>query len=438
MSIALEFSHVSKFFRLEHDRPRAFQDLFISLAQRRKNRKANEFWALKDVNFGIERGETVGVIGSNGSGKSTTLKLISRIISPTSGSIKVNGRVTALLELGAGFHPELSGRDNIFLNGTVMGLSRKQIDYRVDAIIDFAELRDFIDVPVKNYSSGMYARLGFSVSVYLDPDILLIDEVLSVGDQSFQQKCNERMLSLRKKGITILFVSHDLDSVWRLCSRAIWLNHGELKMDDAATKVTDGYYKYVLEQSTKTVQSDAWAENRMGSGEAYVTDVEFLGEEMKARRVFMTNEPLIVRIHYHAKERIELPLIGVGFYSSSSGAHLAGPNNAFGNYRIPYIENDGYVDYRLERLPFLPGDYQISTAIYDWEDTHRYDYWHHCARFIVVPGGTRERHGLMALEGTWDHQAIKTIDPHSPPAVNGNGIVGEQPTPSLPQTQPND
>jgi ABC-type polysaccharide/polyol phosphate transport system ATPase subunit len=434
MSIALEFSHVSKYFRLEHDKPRAFQDLFISMAQRKKNRLAQEFWALKDVNFNVERGETVGIIGSNGSGKSTTLKLISRIISPTSGSIKVNGRVTALLELGAGFHPELSGRDNIFLNGTVMGMSRKQIEYRVDAIIDFAELNEFIDVPVKNYSSGMYARLGFSISVYLDPDILLIDEVLSVGDQSFQQKCNERMLNLRKKGVTILFVSHDLDSVWRLCSRAVWLNHGEVKMDDAAPKVTDGYYKYVLEQSSKNVQSDAWAENRLGSGEAYVTDIEFLGEEMMARRVFLTNEPLIVRVHYHAKERIESPLVGLGFYSASSGAHLAGPNNAFSNFKIPYIENDGYVDYRLEHLPFLAGDYLLSTAIYDWGDTHRYDYWHHCARFTVVPGGTRERYGLMALEGAWDHHAVEAAGNHAALGANGKSEY----TPAQPQTLPDD
>ncbi|MCL5994580.1 MAG: ABC transporter ATP-binding protein [Chloroflexi bacterium] len=403
MTTAIQFSHVSKFFRLDRDKPRAFQELFISFVRRRKIKRAQEFWALKDVSFNVERGETVGLIGSNGSGKSTSLKLITRIISPTAGTVSVNGRVTALLELGAGFHPELSGRDNIFLNGTVMGLSRKEIEYKADSIIEFAELQDFIDVPVKNYSSGMYARLGFSVSVHLDPDILLVDEVLSVGDQSFQQKCNERMLKLRRKGVTILFVSHDLDAVWRLCSRAIWLDHGIVEMDDVAHRVTDGYYKHVLEESTTHERVEAWAENRLGSGEAHITDVEFFGEEMRPRRVFLTNEPLMVRLHYQADQHIETPLFGLSFSHAGSGTDLAGPNNSFANHHIPFIEGKGYVDYHLDRLPFLPGDYLISTAIYDWNDTHQYDYWHHCTHFTVVPGGTQERYGLFALEGTWGH-----------------------------------
>ena len=413
MSTAIEFLHVSKHFRLERDKPRAFQDLFISVAQRRKNRLAKEFWALKDVSFDVERGETVGLIGSNGSGKSTTLKLISRIITPTAGEIHVNGRVTALLELGAGFHPDLSGRDNIYLNGAVLGLSRKEIDYKVDAIIDFAELQEFIDVQVRNYSSGMYARLGFAVSVHLDPEILLIDEVLSVGDQSFQQKCNERMLNLRRKGTTILFVSHDLDAVWRLCSRAVWLDQGKVLMDGATTKVIDSYFKHVLEQGTKHEQVEAWAENRYGSGEAHVTEIEFLGEEMRPRHVFMTNEPLVVRIHYHAQERIERPMFGLGFTHAATSTNMAGPNNHFGNASISYIEGMGYVDYRVERIPFLPGDYLITTAIYDWDNTHKYDYWHQCARFTVVPGGTEERYGLIALEGRWQYDGMnESLDSH--------------------------
>ena len=409
MSTAIEFSHISKQFRLDREKPRAFQDLFISLAQRKKNRKAQEFWALTDVSFKVEHGETVGLIGSNGSGKSTSLKLVSRIISPTAGTIKVNGRVTALLELGAGFHPELSGRDNIFLNGTVMGLSRKEIEYKVDSIIDFAELQEFIDVPVKNYSSGMYARLGFAVSVHLDPDILLIDEVLSVGDQSFQQKCSEHMLRMRRKGTTILFVSHDLDSVSRLCSRAIWLDHGNLKLDGTAYMVADAYYKYVLAQSTarESHQAESWAENRLGSGETHVNKVEFLGEEMHPRQIFLTNEPLIVRIHFTANERIELPLFGLAFHHASTGVHLAGPNNGQGGFPIPFIEGDGYLDYRIERLPFLPGDYVISVAIYDHDEVHQFDYWHQCARFTVIPGGTRERYGLIEIGGKWNYAIEK-------------------------------
>ena len=413
MSTAIEFSHVSKFFRLERDKPRAFQDLFISLAQRKLNRKAQEFWALKDVSFDVQRGEMVGLIGSNGSGKSTSLKLISRIISPNAGKVSVNGRITALLELGAGFHPELSGRDNIYLNGTILGLSRKEIDKKVDAIIDFSELNEFIDVQVKNYSSGMYARLGFAVSVHLDPEILLIDEVLSVGDQSFQQKCNERMMHLRRNGITMVYVSHDLDSVSRLCSRVVWLDQGRVKMDGPAVKVSDAYYKNVLERHSQGVKTESWTDNRMGTGEAHVTEVEFLDEEMEPRRVFVTNETLIIRIHYYAQEHIENPMIGLGIEHAASGTHLAGPNNKFGNAPISFIEGNGYIDYRIDKLPFLPGDYLITTSIYNWDDTNRYDYWYQCARFTVLPGGTEEHYGLVALGGTWEHLPMQDISSDS-------------------------
>ena len=211
----IEFQSVSKSFRMDRERPRAFQELFISLVRRKKKEQidAGLFWALRDVSFSIEPGETVGLVGSNGAGKSTALKLISQIIQPNSGSVRVNGRVSALLELGAGFHPELNGRDNIFLNGTVMGMSRRTIEYKLDEIIEFADIGEFIDVPVKDYSSGMQARLGFAVAVHLDPQIVLVDEALSVGDQAFQQKCNERMLEMRRAGITMLYVSHSLESV---------------------------------------------------------------------------------------------------------------------------------------------------------------------------------------------------------------------------------
>ena len=174
-------------------------------------------------------------------------------------------------------------------------------------------------------------------------------------------------------------------------------------MDDSAHRVTDSYYKFVLERSARKEQSDAWSENRMGSGEAVVSDVDFLGEEMHRRRVYLTNEPLIVRIYYKAKERVENPLIGLSFTHVASGTNMAGPNNQFNDCMIPYMDGEGYLDYRVEHLPFLPGDYLVSTAVYDTTNTHRYDYWHQCARFTVVPGGTQERYGLIALEGKWEH-----------------------------------
>jgi lipopolysaccharide transport system ATP-binding protein len=404
MSVAIEFHNVSKKFKLDKDRSRSFQELFVSALRRREKNDDSIFWALRDVSYRVEQGETMALIGSNGAGKSTSLKLISRIIQPTSGHVTINGRVTALLELGAGFHPELSGRDNIFLNAAVMGLTRKEIENRVDAIIDFAEMRDFIDVPVKNYSSGMYARLGFAVSVHLDPQILLVDEALSVGDQSFQQKCSEHLVKMRRKGVTIFLVSHSLETVDQVCARAIWMEHGRLKMDGKASKVTDAYRRHVLEESSAQHSVESWKADRLGSGEAFITEVEFLDGRGKPSKMFMTHEPMLVRMHYRANRRIEKPLIGMAFTQASSGIHITGPNNGFADYEIPFIEGEGIIDYSIGELPLLPGEYQITTAIYDWADTHQYDYWLDCARFTVVPGGTKERYGIIALEGTWSHQ----------------------------------
>jgi lipopolysaccharide transport system ATP-binding protein len=410
MSTAIEFQGVSKYFKIDRDSPRAFQELFISLTSltsltRRKRRPASVFWALRDVSFSIQPGETVGLVGSNGAGKSTALKLISRIIQPSSGAVEANGRVTALLELGAGFHPELSGRDNIQLNGAVMGLTRKEVDRRIDAIIEFAELDDFIDVPVKDYSSGMYARLGFSVAVHLDPQILLVDEALSVGDQAFQQKCSEHMLKLRRSGITILFVSHSLEAIQRICARVIWLDRGRLRMDGATPRVVEAYYKHVLDHSTTRAVATPTpdGDNRFGSGEARVTRVELCRGDGHPERFFQTNDSMMVRIHYRAEQRIEHPLFGLGFHHADSGVHLAGPNNAFADYDIPFIEGVGVVEYVLPSLPFLPGDYRLTTAIYGADDGRQYDTWVDCACMSVAPGGTRERYGLIALEGAWRH-----------------------------------
>lgn len=410
---AVEFHNVSKFFRMDRDRPRAFQQLFIQMLQprrRREHRQEEVLWSLRDVSFAVARGTSVGLIGTNGAGKSTALKLISRIIQPTAGLVQVNGRVTALLELGAGFHPELSGRDNIYLNGAVMGLTRKQVDYKLDQIVEFAELEDFIDVPVKDYSSGMYARLGFSVAVHLDPEILLVDEVLSVGDQAFQQKCNERMARMRKSGITILFVSHSLDAVLRTCTQAIWLDRGCLRAQGDVQRVADAYYKHVLQHSslrnTPSAGASANGDQRFGSGEVRVLQVELLDANRKPLSVAFTNAPVIVRLHYRATQRIEHPLFGLAFYDVNSGAHLAGPNNGISRYDIAAVEGAGHVDYVIERLPFLAGEYSINSAVYDADGVHQYDAWIGSARLKVAPGGTCERYGLVALNGKWAHVAM--------------------------------
>lgn len=426
MSNAIEFHNVSKFFRIDRDRPRTFQELFIQLL-RRSRREANTFWALRDVSFTVERGSSVGLIGTNGAGKSTTLKLISRIIQPSSGTIAVRGRVTALLELGAGFHPELSGRDNIYLNGAVMGLTRKEIDDKFDRIVEFAELEDFVDVPLKDYSSGMQARLGFSTAIHFDPEIVLLDEVLSVGDQAFQQKCVDRIRRLRRKKVTMLFVSHSVETVMSTCNKAIWLDHGRLRMAGDAVSVCNAYHEYSLikaaEAQAQDVTDDADAtqngrldenpidglnqEGRLGSGEARITKVEFLDAAGRPGRLTRTHAKLTVRLHYHARRRLEHVLFGIAFFHVQTGTHLAGPNNGFNNYPIEAIQGRGYVDYIISDLPFLPGDYEVDVSIYDESATYRYDYWSRCARFTILPGGTNERHGLIALEGDWMHMAVR-------------------------------
>jgi ABC-type polysaccharide/polyol phosphate transport system ATPase subunit len=232
----ISFENVSKRFRLLKIPRRAFQEVFVNMFNQ-KTRGKDYFWALRDVGFSIKAGETVGILGANGSGKSTILKLISRIIDPDTGVIKVAGRLSALLELGAGFHPDLTGRENIYLNGSILGLNRQVMDRKFDDIVDFAGIGEFIDAPVRSYSSGMQMRLGFSVAIHVEPEIILVDEVLAVGDYSFQLKCLERIRQLQQQGVTILFVSHDFEAVESLCNRAIWLEQGRLQADGHVVEI---------------------------------------------------------------------------------------------------------------------------------------------------------------------------------------------------------
>lgn len=242
---AIEFRDVSRRFVLHHERRSSFQDWFIGLIKPRGI--AEEFWALRDVSFGIRRGETIGIVGRNGAGKSTLLKLVTRILEPSSGKVIVHGRTYAMLELGAGFHPDLSGRDNIYLNGSLYGFNRKEMARRYDEIVRFAELERFVDTPVKHYSSGMYARLGFGIAVHMDPEILVIDEVLAVGDANFQQKCFRQLELLKSRGTTIIFVSHDADSVRSFCDRAALIAGGHLLDIGPANEVVDHYERLLHE-----------------------------------------------------------------------------------------------------------------------------------------------------------------------------------------------
>ncbi len=240
MPPAIRFDGVSKRYIIHHQRPRSFQELLVNMVHRR-NGDREEFWALRDVSFSIQPGETVGIIGPNGSGKSTALKLISHIIEPTRGSVTVAGRVAALIELGAGFHPDLTGRENIYLLGSIMGIPGKEMGRRFSAIVDFAELERFIDTAVKHYSSGMYMRLGFATAIHVDAEVLLIDEVLAVGDQHFQQKCLNAIAGFQQQGMTVVLVTHDLPLISTFCPRTILLQHGGLVADGPTSGVLPTY-----------------------------------------------------------------------------------------------------------------------------------------------------------------------------------------------------
>jgi ABC-type polysaccharide/polyol phosphate transport system ATPase subunit len=391
---AISVSGVSKRYRLYHERN---QSLKASVLRGRRARY-EEFWALRDVTLDIPKGKTFGLVGDNGSGKTTLLKCIARILRPDEGDIRSRGKMSTLLELGAGFHPELSGRDNIFLNGSILGLSKRQITQRFDEIVAFAGLEHFIDIPVKNYSSGMYVRLGFSVAINVDPDILLIDEVLAVGDAEFQRKCLEKFDQLQEDGTTIVVVSHGLEAIRNLCDTAAWLDHGRLHRVGPAGEVIDEY----LTEAHADRSPDGSHGTRWGSGEAVVDDVEVLdasGEPVKRVR---TGDTVVFRIHYRAHQRIEKPLWGLALFSLD-GVRVSSPNTRDGGYTPDELEagTEGHLDFRVERLMLLQGVYDISVSLMNSTFTHVYDLRHRTFRFDVELGSPHETEGFVALGGTW-------------------------------------
>ncbi len=428
----IKFSAVSKRFILHHERPRTFQELVVSLfGLRTPSRRGlpmpkpprEAFWALRDVSFGVYPGELLGVIGENGSGKSTTLKLISRILSPTYGTISVRGKVSALLELGTGFHPELSGRENIFLNGSLLGIPRREMAHRYPDIVSFAEIADFIDAPIKHYSSGMVMRLGFAVAIHVDPDILLTDEVLAVGDEAFQRKCLDHIAALRQRGVTIIFVSHALEAVRSLCKRVIWLDHGRIVADGPAGEVIDRYLTYENAKHAERIKDEG---NRMRDEEKeeeamkgeidpnlfplsliphpfQITGVDFLDAQGQTSTLFSTGQPLTIRIKYNAEQRLESPVFGLALYTEN-GTHINGPNTNFSGLHIPAIEGTGSVAYTIQQLPLLTGRYSVTVALTGPDTTQVYDHQHQAYTFVVQPTpGLPERYGLLYIPSTWTH-----------------------------------
>ena len=391
--VVVEAVHVSKKFRLVHERNHSLKATIL----RGRRVVAEDFWALRDVSLEVREGETFGLIGENGSGKSTMLKCLTRILTPNEGTVSVKGKVSALLELGAGFHPELSGRENVFLNGAILGLSQNELKKRFDQIVDFAGIGPFIDEPVKNYSSGMYVRLGFSVAINVDPDVLFVDEVLAVGDENFQRKCSDKFNELKSQGKTIVLVSHGLAGVERMCDRVAWFSHGHLMQVGQPRDVVMAY--------TDTVRVgrhiDEFGRLRWGSGEIRINGVMWIDPDGKPSNRLASGQPVRLELLYEATEAVPRPVFSAKI-STVEGTEVT-TTTTNDQAQVPEkLDGHGYANLRFDHLRLLPGEYVLTVSVTDQSGQHEYDVRHEIVRFDVDRGLLPEQSGLVSLGGAWD------------------------------------
>jgi ABC-type polysaccharide/polyol phosphate transport system ATPase subunit len=405
---AVLLQHVSKSYRLWGRRSQ-FATLKSALLKRDvKLAPESSIAALRDVSFAVERGEAFGVIGRNGSGKSTLLKLISGILKPTIGSIAVNGRIAALIELGAGFHPEITGRENIYINGIMLGLARREIDARFDSIVDFSGIRDFIDEPVKTYSSGMYVRLGFAVAVHVDPDVLLIDEVLAVGDEEFSQKCIAKIQEMKYRGVTLVFVTHQLDQVRNLCDRALWLDHGEPQTLGDPVRVVDDYLQQVAGGATAASPEptaepavekpkDPLEEERWGSGEVLLTRVAIVDDKGRDLVALGPGSRVTIEMEVEVRAPQDDFVFGVGIYHAD-GTCVYGTNTELEGLMPERLDAAGRVQFVMPSLDLVAGTYRIDAAVHT-KNGRAFDYRRGVLRFVV--GSVVHDIGVYRPKHTW-------------------------------------
>ena len=401
----LSFKDVNKRFTFSREKPQSVLETMISIFHRRSRHPKQDLWAVKDLSFDVYPGQSMGIIGRNGSGKSTVLKLMARILRPTSGRIMVKGRVSALLELGAGFHPDLTGRENISLNASVMGLNEADVEKNFESIVAFSELGEYIDMPVKHYSSGMYMRLGFSVAIHVDPTILIVDEILAVGDQAFQMKCIDRIHEMKRQGVTIILISHNLEIIRRLCSHLIWLEHGQMRASGPTEEVANEYLEYsnqtVGDQLSGPTHEGSF--RRWGSRAIEITAVHFLDHTGSRQSIFKTGDEMVIEIAYCAHQPIPDPEFGLAIFRQD-GVHVNGPNSHLAGLETGIVEGQGLVHYHIKELPLLPARYQVTAAIHDSRLMNAYDYHELAYPFRVVIGGTKETDGLLEIPATWEWQ----------------------------------
>lgn len=363
--VVISAEGIGKRYRLGQSSPYATLRDALSGAARRARRSGTapekDLWALKDVSFEVRRGEALGIIGRNGAGKSTLLKILSRITDPTVGYVDLRGRVGSLLEVGTGFHPELTGRENIFLNGAILGLSRRDIAGLFDEIVAFAEIDRFIDTPVKRYSSGMYTRLAFAVAAHLQPEILIVDEVLAVGDLSFQAKCLGKMDEVSRHGRTILFVSHSMQSIQTLCQRALLLEHGQIEREGNATDVVAEYRRRTAKRAGKGLPL-AERTDRAGTGEARVHNLVVRDADLQPTPWIATDQPCYVDVHYHATEAVDNVQPGIGFDTPGGQRALTLFGDFTGDaFNLP--AGDGVLRCRIDHMNVRPDRYAIAAFL---------------------------------------------------------------------------
>lgn len=394
---------VSKRFRIYTERPPSLKHRILSS----KKGRPRDHWALKNVSLEVEEGSMYALIGHNGSGKSTLLRIIAGIYKPTSGRVITNGRISALLELGAGFHPDLTGRENVYLNASLMGLSHKEIDSVFDSIVEFSGVEPFIDSPVKHYSSGMYVRLGFAVAVHVNPKILIIDEVIAVGDEAFQRKCMDHLYELRKQGVTIIVVTHSTDIVRTMCDRALWLDHGRPMMEGTAIEVTNAYLEAVNEAEAESKERAASASGKDGSPE-YVdpasefscTGVEFYDADGNETSMGNHGCPLNIRIHYDATVPVVRPQISWHLFHES-GVYISGEYHPWPEGHSGVVEGEGWVEKRFDHLDLFPGNYDLTIILDDEKVQHTYQHLDRKFRLTVRRGPATVPFGFIQMRGPW-------------------------------------
>jgi len=362
--------------------------------------RKNEFWAVKELSFSVAPGETLGIIGPNGSGKSTLLKMINGIFWPDKGKITVKGRVGALIEVGAGFHPLLTGRENIFINGAILGMTRKEVLEQFDEIVTFAGIGDFIDTPVKNYSSGMFVRLGFAIAVHCRPEVLLVDEVLAVGDLAFQSKCREKIREMRQQGVTIFLVSHNMHTISHLCERTVYMNYGEQVFTGPTGQAIDLYRSHQEAQNDAVFLADGEKKNG-------ITGFQVLDREDKEKKVFTIGDYVKFRVGLSSTPGISDPIIAISIYGET-GDVVTGIRNDMDGQKPGMLSGNGEVDLEIEALNLLPGVYNLNVTLLDADGFTFYDRVERVTR-IRISGG-KHVNGMVYLPHQWQFRFPSKID----------------------------